>query len=257
LIGRDNEMGDALINRVLGISLIIMLSLGCAVAFEYGSKVGPNDRDVGRALINFPGATGLAPTIDFLDIGANPGTDERDVIYLDFAGNRRVDVNDLRLTDFDRNHVAGTKVRPGDPDLSANLDTFANPAGQIYYADFGGSPGYDWRDPVYIKTTPLPQIAGTRDVRLTNILYRAGTKILDADRDTNMPLILMLGATAGVLDLVYGPVAEIRFYNANGNVNSLGAPIYDGPDSVYLDISSPGSAGNGVVSPNDVRLSIV
>jgi hypothetical protein len=251
-------MRDSLTMRIIGVSLIIMLSMSCAVAFEYGSKVGPYDRDVGRILQNFPGATGLAPTIDFLDVGANPGVfDEKDVVYLDFAGNRRVDVNDLRLTDFDCSHVAGTKVEAGDPDLSADLQTFANPAGQIYYVNFGGGPGYDWNDPVYIKTSPLPQLTGTMDVRLTNIIYRAGTKIVDANRDTNMPLTLMLSAMAGVLKLGVGPVAELRFYNANGNVNSLGSPIYDGPDSLYLDISYPGQNNCGIVSPNDVRLSVV
>jgi hypothetical protein len=83
----------------------------------------------------------------------------------------------------------------------------------------------------------------------------AGSKIKNNDVDWNTPLTLMLGATAGVVNLGLGPVAELRFYNKDGDVTSLGAPIYGSEDPVYLDVSFPGFANYGIVSPNDVRLS--
>lgn len=251
-------MRNALTNCVLGIGLIVILNLGGALALDFGSKVVSGDADEGRILESFPGVTGLAPTIAFLDVSANPGVfDLQDVVYFDFDGDLKVDANDLRLTDFDCAHVAGTKVKPADPDFGANLETFADPAGQIYYANFGGGPGYDNADPVYIKTSPLPKITDSLDVRLTDILYSAGSKVNATDIDYGKPLTLMVDASAGAIKLGLGPVAELRFYNANGNVNAMGSPIYDGLDSVYLDISYPGPGSYGTVSPNDVRLSSV
>ena len=84
---------------------------------------------------------------------------------------------------------------------------------------------------------------------------QAGSKISDNDGDWNTPLTLMTSAAAGVFNVGLGPVAELRFYNVDGDVNALGAPIYGPEDPVYLDVSFPGFANYGIVSPNDVRLS--
>jgi len=73
------------------------------------------------------------------------------------------------------------------------------------------------------------------------------------DGDWNTPLTLMTSYTAGVFNLGLGPVAELRFYNADGDVNTLGALIYGSEDPIYLDVSFPGFASNGIVSPNDVH----
>ena len=55
-----------------------------------------------------------------------------------------------------------------------------------------------------------------------------------------------------------GPVASLRFYNANGNVDGMGRPVYGYEDDVYIDISLPNAASGGLtfgfVVPNDVRL---
>jgi uncharacterized repeat protein (TIGR01451 family) len=53
---------------------------------------------------------------------------------------------------------------------------------------------------------------------------------------------------------VSAPVPTIRFYNANGDYDKIGRPIYDEPDSVYLDFSIPSSSSYGIVCPGDIRL---
>jgi hypothetical protein len=251
-------MKDLLRACILGASLILMLSLSNAAAYEYGSKVISGDTDEGKILESFPGGTALAPTIAFLSMGASPQFDENSVVYLDFAGNMRVDVGDLRLTNYGSAYVAGTKVKGTDVDFGAGpLTAFANPAGQIYFGPRYVGPNYVINDSVYLKTTPLPLMTNLNDVRLSSPVgaFKAGSKVRNNDGDFNTPLTLMLGATGGVINIGLGPIAQLRFYNINGDVNQAGFPIYGSEDPVYLDISFPGFGGYGIVSPNDVRLS--
>ena len=243
---------------IFSAGLILMLSLGTAAAYEFGSKVTSGDADEGKILESFQtAALTPTPTIAFLSLGSNPGQfDENSAVYINFAGDLKVNVGDLRLTNYSDLYAAGTKVKGGDQDLGAGpLRSFANPAGQIYFAPGISATGYVLGDSVYLKTTPLPLETGPSDVRLSSPEYAAGTRIRNNDHDGNTPLVLMTSATAGVVNLGLGPVAELRFYNKDGDVNSLGAPIYGSEDPIYLDVSFPGFANYGIVSPNDVRLS--
>lgn len=250
-------MKDLLKFCILCSSLALALSIGNAEAYEFGSKVVSGDADEGKILEGFQSAS-LIPTIAFLSL-SNPTTfDENSVVYINFAGNMIVNVGDLRLTNYSNLYAAGTKVRGTDADFNKGpLTAFANPAGQFYYGPRFSSSGYVPDDSVYLKTSPLPLITGLNDVRVSSPTggIEAGSKIRNNDADWNTPLTLMLGATAGVVNLGLGPVAELRFYNKNGDVNSLGAPIYGPEDPIYLDVSFPGFANYGIVSPNDVRLS--
>jgi hypothetical protein len=250
-------MKDLLKACVLCTSLMLVLSIGNAAAYEFGSKVVSGDADEGKILESFQAAA-LTPTIAFLSL-SNPTTfDENSVVYINFAGNMIVNVGDLRLTNYSNLYAAGTKVKSTDADFNKGpLTAFANPAGQFYYGPRFSSSSYVPGDSVYLKTTPPPLTTGLNDVRLSSPIGAivAGSKIKNNDVDWNTPLTLMLGATAGVVNLGLGPVAELRFYNKDGDVNTLGAPIYGSEDPIYLDVSFPGFANYGIVSPNDVRLS--
>ena len=250
-------MNDLLKACALCASLMLIFSIGNAAAYEFGSKVISGDADEGKILESFQAAA-LIPTIAFLSLSSPTTFDENSVVYINFAGNMIVNVGDLRLTNYSDLYAAGTKVRSTDVDFNKGpLTAFANPAGQFYYGPRFSSSSYVLDDSVYLKTTPLPLITGLNDVRLSIPIGAlvAGSKIKNNDADWNTPLTLMLGATAGVVNLGLGPVAELRFYNKDGDVNTLGAPIYGSEDPIYLDVSFPGFANYGIVSPNDVRLS--
>jgi len=98
---------------------------------------------------------------------------------------------------------------------------------------------------------------GINDIRLTSpvIAFQEGSQARNNDGDWNTPLTLMTSAAAGVLNLGLGPVAELRFYNVDSDINALGGPIYGSEDPTYQDVSFPGFANYGLVSPSDVRLS--
>jgi len=234
--------------------LLFVLSLNGAVG-QFGSKVMAGDADIGRFLEDFPQP--LNPTLGYWDTGANPGIyDDGDTIYLDMLGNNIIDSNDIRLTDY-AGYRAGTKVTSMDNDINKPLSPLPGQAAGIYYADLYGSQGYDFRDPVYVLAMTPAAIGArtaTKDVRLGPVLgLSPGTKVLDYHPDRDGPAIPMIvPISAG------GPVATLRFYNANGNVNGIGDPIYDYSDDVYIDISLPSVAMGGYpfgfVVPNNIRL---
>jgi hypothetical protein len=233
--------------------LVLALSLSGALG-QFGSKVTVGDADEGRLLHDFPAP--MNPSLGYWDTGQNPGIyDKDDVVYLDFLGNLVIDANDLRLSDFYPN-IAGTKVKSTDNDINNQLSTLPGPAAGIYYADLYGSQGYDLQDPVYVLSTSSTVVGAktsTNDVRIGSYLgLSSGSKILNY-YDNDAPVSPMIVPVSSG-----GPVASLRFYNSNGNVDETGSPIYDYEDDVYIDISLSGSAASGFpfgfVVPNDVRL---
>ncbi|MHC1631545.1 MAG: hypothetical protein ACXQT4_04535 [Methanotrichaceae archaeon] len=226
--------------------------MSCAMA-QFGSKVESGDTDMNDALVDF--SAPLAPNLGYWDVGPNPDIyDDDDVIYLDIANNARVDANDIRLTACG-NNAAGTKVRAADNDINKPLLSLPGTAAGIYFTNLQGSTGYDALDPVYILATASDFFSArteTNDIRLNEVDgLAAGTKVLNYQPDHDMPAVAMLVPFPVVSP--GGPIATIRFHNANGNVGLDGKPIYDYYDSVYIDISPTGTTG--AVTPNDVRLS--
>ena len=237
--------------------LVLALSFSSSLG-QFGSKVLTGDADVGRLLEDLPAP--LNPKFGYWDTGINPGIyDDGDTIYLDMWGNNIIDANDIRLTDYG-SYRAGTKVTSADNDINKPLLNLPGQQAGIYYADHYGSQGYDLADPVYLLVTNsiLPGAkTATNDVRLVRVGGLApGTKILDIHPDNDWPVIPMIVPLSSG-----GPIATLRFYNANGNVDGVGNPIYDYSDDLYIDISLPsiafaGAGGYpfGFVVPNNVRL---
>jgi hypothetical protein len=222
-------------------SLVFMLGLAGAVTYEFGSKVALGDSDVGNLLYN------TVPEFRYWDLGP-VGYDQGDIVYMLMrsttcgSGCNLVSPNDIRITPFGA-LAAGTKVTANDNDINKPLsqENF-----NVMFTNLYGGPGYDFDDPVYLHVGPAtpgtPTV--TNDVRLNNIVngFSAGTKVLDYDGDHNKPLVSL-------------PPYAIRYFNANGNYDNSGKPLYDFADSVYLDFSM-GSANPGFVVVNDVRLSV-
>jgi hypothetical protein len=225
-----------------------MLTFGVS-AYEFGSKVTLGDSDIGNLLYN------VAPSVGYWDVGINPGVyDGGDIVYLSMDGDNVVDAGDVRLTPFD-SIAAGTKVAPADNDIGKTLTLW--PGATICYMELDSSPGYDLGDTVYLRITGTGAApTEPNDIRLTKVNgLDAGTRVMDFHGDNNMPVTTMLD-TWGTLPIAHGPMASIRFFNANGNYDAAGAPIYDNPDTVYLDLSIPGSIQWGSVTVNDLRLSV-
>lgn len=136
--------GKSLIWTLL-LACIIMTMLGPASSSEYpfGSKVLPNQSDIGRPLFPLAAQT----TVAFWDIGT-PGYDEEDSVYLHIgpAAGGTANANDVRLTFLD-NLAAGSKVMFRDPDMNKPLKQL--PA-TINFLDLYGSNAYDLGDPVYL-----------------------------------------------------------------------------------------------------------
>jgi hypothetical protein len=138
----------------------------------------------------------------------------------------------------------------------------------IYYMNlFGSTPGYDLEDPVYVLLrgpVPLPLTTMTNDLRICHIKIKdvllAGEKVRDFDEDHFKPLVLPPLLVQGPGGLAAN-LANLRFYNANGNYRPIPAlvPTYDDPDDVYIDmvnvppIPAPFNL-RGIVTVNDLRL---
>jgi hypothetical protein len=268
-------MKDGFLFFTLICSIILLLSIADAQSF--GTKVKMVDPDLGLPLSTLGAATGTPPQnnvyIAYWDIGATPGLyDNEDVVYLQLGSvlgpvNKIVRANNIRLTRWN-NYVPGSKVKSIDPDIGQqvmpNPPSFPTFITGFAYMDVGGvTPGYDLDDPVYLKVsipTFPPLTTGPNDIRITPVGgYPAGSKISNNEFDTNKPLAPFTnptGATGGLIipnPPATGTIAQIAFFNANGNTLPTGAgttnPIYDYPDYVYLDIPPL-----NVVSVNDVRL---
>jgi hypothetical protein len=233
---------------LLGASLILILGLAGAATYEFGSKVVKGDTDEGKLLYDFPAP--LNPNLGYWDVGINPGVyDVGDFVYLDIDNDLVVDAQDIRLS-IGGAGPAGSKVTSTDNDINAPLLAFAPPRG-IFFLELDGIPGYSADDTVYITAGPNTV---SNDIRLYKVSgLNAGSRVLDFHGDINKPVLPM---TAFPVTPWTGPIATIRFYNANGNYNALGIPVYDNNDAVYLDVSLPSPPTFGFVVANDIRLSV-
>ena len=99
-------------------------------------------------------------------------------------------------------------------------------------------------------------ITQTNDIRITaNAGFLPGTRVSNNDPDSGKPLsalktLVGTGPFGGPMSATgTGPVAQLAFFNANGNVDSAGNAIYDEGDTVYLEVQPL-----FVVTPNDIRL---
>jgi hypothetical protein len=226
---------------------------------SFGTVVHIGDPDVGLSLDAFSWHADQLPLdLGYWDIGPVPRMyDEGDVVYLHIGGavscsDTHIASNDIRLTPFG-NYEAGSKVAATDNDIGQILNTLPDYYG-IYFMDLHGiSDQYDAGDTAYFKVRTNPYRTQTNDIRVTPIPTKgllAGTKVKNFDEDHDKPIIQMV--CFPVMSDPWWPVANIRFYNVNGNVNAVGAPVYDQPDIVYVDVPGPRIAGE--VSPGDIRL---
>jgi hypothetical protein len=237
----------------------------------YGSKVQAGDSDVGLPLSQFSGQQ-LVGCIFYWDIGATSGIyDDKDVAYLRFSATppAQVQANNIRLTAWDK-YPAGSYVKPGDSDIGQALimpQVGVPPLNiwtSFYYLDVTGGRGYDLGDPVYLKIQGpwlFPPTLATNDIRITPIAgFQAGSRISIIDPDAGKILYpfdlwapgIARSSGGPIPASVKSPIAQFAFFNANGNTDLLGNPIYDEGDVVYFDVT-PGFA-DPVASPNDVRL---
>jgi hypothetical protein len=241
---------SAIAKRYIITILILTLSLNGSIA-QFGSKVASGDVDVGRLLYNFPAGQ---PSLKYWDISSNGYTGD-DIVYLAInPASTIVNAYDVRLKPFN-SYPAGSKVESGNNDIGMPLTVLAGNSG-IYFLDlYGDAPGYSREDPVYILPNPPLNIKTIiNDIRLTQVggLLAPGTRVLDFHPDHDKvatPLI------SPVTPVPSGPLAAIRFFNRNGNIDPLGFPVYDSEDDVYLDISLNYLTTFGFVVPNNLRLS--
>ena len=269
---------------MLALGLLLILGSAWASDCTFGTKVEAGDSDVGLPLSPFSAFVGITGAtaaqinvgVSYWDIGSSPGVyDDKDPVYLQFGSsnpstggpNRIVRDGNIRLTDWGP-YSAGSKVKAGDSDIGQQLLPWGGAssfilAGGFYYMNVVGGPGYDLGDPVYLKLAPPTLNTNTNDIRITPFAgFPAGSKVSLGDPDAARPLVA-LWAWAPVLPVDGQPklaaprslVARLAFFNANGNVNAIGAPIYDGDDPVYLSTAVAFGPGTHPVVPNDIRLS--
>jgi len=139
------------ISIVLTISLILFFNHSMASDYAFGTKVMPNDPDLGRLLKNMPNGS----IIGVWDIGTDIGSyDAGDVVYLDTPPTGIANINDIRLTSFGF-YRPGSKVRPNHSDINAPLNPML---AEMRFLNLNGSQSYDIYDPVYIvQSTVLYQ----------------------------------------------------------------------------------------------------
>jgi hypothetical protein len=153
-----------------------------------GSKVTPQDNDIGMPLTVLPGEA----TIGWVNLYGGPGNDLSDPIYI-HAGligpGTLTATNDVRLTEV-AGKWPGSKVGNLDPDLpdvfaipppgSPNPITTTSPPPlsgvinppinqpSVRYVDVNGNNQYDYPDDVYLITkVPYPPAVTANDVRLS------------------------------------------------------------------------------------------
>lgn len=246
--------------------LAILASGQAAAQGTYGTKVQAEDPDMGLPLSQFLAPQQAGAWVFYWDIGSTSGMyDDKDVAYLRFgtAAPAQVQANNIRLTGWGT-YPAGSYVKPGDSDIGQALIMPAPllPSAAFtgyYYMDLIGGVGYDMGDPVYLKVqAPATATTGSNDIRITSSPgFPAGSRVSLIDPDANKPLTpfkaIATGLGGPILASFPQAFARFAFFNANGNTNPAGAPIFDEGDVVYFDIN-PGGPGTSIVSPNDIRL---
>lgn len=155
-----------------------------------GSKVTPQDNDIGMQLRPLDTTTIITATIAWVNSHGGPGHDLDDPVYLRpggpiVTGTTPTATNDVRLTEV-AGLPAGSKVGNLDPDLpnafaniwpnNPNPITLAGLAGvitfatqpSVMYIDINGNSQYDYPDDVYLITgTPPSPVVRVNDVRLS------------------------------------------------------------------------------------------
>lgn len=196
--------------------------------------------------------------------------DEGDVLYLhigEVLTGTEVGVNDIRLTNSTFG-PPGSKVKAGDGDLEMDLTQFPRGLPRIVFTDelVGITGQFDINDSVYIKTASPVGILGTGDVRLSSIHGDPATFVQEGASDYGLVCSVLHPGPS--FDVWYpGARGKLRFFNENGNLyidpgapvkTQSSPPIYDEPDDVYFDLSSPSAYPRsiGYITPNAIRLSI-
>jgi hypothetical protein len=133
----------SLIWTLLLLSIILIGSPASSSDYPFGSKVLPNQSDIGRPLFPLPAQT----TVAFWDIGTR-GYDEEDPVYLHIgpSAGGTINANDVRLT-FLEDLMAGSKVTFTDTDMNKPIKQLHS---TINFLNLYGSRAYDLNDPVYV-----------------------------------------------------------------------------------------------------------
>lgn len=148
-----------------------------------GSKVTPQDNDIGMRLIPLP----LSATIGWVDSFGGPNHNLEDSVYIHngpILPGTLTTTNDVRLSDV-AGKPPGSKVGNLDPDLpnqfavgivttpdpitgsSPFTGIITNPT-SVMYVDINGNGQYDYPDDVYLITEiPPSPVVRVNDVRLT------------------------------------------------------------------------------------------
>ncbi len=240
---------------LMPICFIVMLGLGGASEYNFGTKVMPGDSDISKPLDDLFSTDNAGATVAMWDIGPNPGLyDEQDILYLVSSPIPAImPINAVRLTPFET-YSAGSKVRPVDKDYGVPLTpvpgAFPDGGSFVFLDQYGtsnsGSPRYDISDPVYWHR--IGYNTDTNDVRMSSLSenYLAGTRLSSFDPDQSKPIQLV-----NVLQYLPSlPVSYLKYYDANGNGN------YDYLDDVYLIRPVPKGPGTATqVTVNSLRLS--
>jgi hypothetical protein len=203
--------------------LMMILSIGSAASYEFGSKVRVGDADVGDPL--------TAPIIPlgvyYLDTMVVAGFDPSDVAYLHQGTGPAVLPNDIRLTPF-LGHPAGSRVKIGDYDVGKTITSFTG--GWSFSDLFIGNNNCDIDEPVYYQTSPGTNLV-VSNLRLSKLQgLNPGSWVKDSDADFNNPTISLL--------------SQIKYHE-------ISTPGYDDSDPVYLKINM---ANPLIVAPGDLRL---
>jgi len=254
------------------VALILMLCIGGGHG-QFGYRVTNSSPENGDIVEDFASAGAMKQTpvqMGYSNGGSNPEMlDLDDVVYLhigevSLAGSK-VKVNDIRLTGSPFG-PPGSKVQGGDGDYETGLRRFPPGLPRMVFLDEGSIMGqYDLDDPVYIKiVNPLDKI-GLGDIRLDSPEGPPGSRVLNSDPDKGAICSVLHPGPSFNLWLP-GARGVIRFINANGNLYTDPAgmsgswpspPIYDGPDIVYFDVSSPAAYPRnfGYLTPNAIQMS--
>lgn len=144
--GKDEPMSVPGAERMIWFwllaGIVLMLNPAGSSEYPFGSKVLPEDSDIGRPLFALPANTAIA----YWDIGT-PGYDESDPVYLHItSAGGTTSANDVRLT-FLNNFSAGSKVTFQDLDMNKPVTKLSS---TISFLNSYGSSAYDLNDPVYV-----------------------------------------------------------------------------------------------------------